>query len=504
MGLEALAGLRSAVGVGGRMADAISEQLNKQKKLKAWKDVSDTVERLRQAKAAPETEPSNITAPETPTDTVTPTPAKAKDLGLNILEGNKAGIDTSDTGSDFTSPVDTKPAADKTEAPSIKPEPAKTDATSTPEAVKPPDIKAAAAKAIAPKPANDMQGLMDEESLWREAIRQNPLGADHPAYKALQDNLKSAMGYGGLMNKQALTENKTELNRANVEKIKQDMDLAQKKFGPEVEALMAKTGLNQASAQLAIANEHFKTLQADDVSALNESLIGLRNAQAGAATKNADTNAMKAAKAGGATGGPLAGFKPEQIQKGWVQLGHDVNALGATSRKALGVAANANMRADRALERLSPNMTPEDKDLVVTDIMGLMKGGSPDEIQIKRGMYNTLSQEATALLERVIGDPTALNNPEVLDKLKETVTSIKEIDNNVIKRNLGINAIMYEPFIKADPGRFQRLTNAIMETTLAPGEKAKEATATPTTETPGAGETPEQKIARLKAGGAIK
>lgn len=154
-------------------------------------------------------------------------------------------------------------------------------------------------------------------------------------------------------------------------------------------------------------------------------------------------------------------------ERRWERLGNAVNALTAGSRKALGVAATANMRSDRALETLSdPKATPQDLFNVVADIQGIYKGGSPDEMSLKYGQYKNLWADLANIGTYLSGSPQPAEVPKVQQRLKQVVTSLKAVDNKVIDDNLGINKIIFRPLIKNDPNRWQDLVTAINQSTV--------------------------------------
>ena len=141
-----------------------------------------------------------------------------------------------------------------------------------------------------------------------------------------------------------------------------------------------------------------------------------------------------------------------------------ISPLSASSRAMLGIAGTSNVRADRALKLLKTGMTPEDKNLIVTDLQGIMKGGAPDEIQLKQGMYSSIYQDAIQLLERVSGNPQELDRPEVIAKLKDTVNTLKEVDNKILDDNLGIVSAAVQPWISRHPDQWDRMTKGVRAT----------------------------------------
>lgn len=166
----------------------------------------------------------------------------------------------------------------------------------------------------------------------------------------------------------------------------------------------------------------------------------------------------------------FAAFRQDNVdQQNWIKLGHDVNALNAGSRKALGIAASNNMRADRLLRTAqNPDATPEDIHNMTADIQGIYKGGVPDEISLKHGAYHTLRNDIAKVGELLSSNPQAVHTPEVVAHLAKITKELKEIDNKVISDNLGINHVIYKPLIEKDPARWQDLTNSIMGTTSDP------------------------------------
>lgn len=152
-------------------------------------------------------------------------------------------------------------------------------------------------------------------------------------------------------------------------------------------------------------------------------------------------------------------YKKEQD---WAKLSDKVNALGASSRKAIGVAATANMRADR-LNTLAndPNATPEDIRREVIDLEGIMTGGVPHEMSIKYGDISNINTKLAKLREAITSKPQAANLPEWQNRLKEVANGLRQVDNKIIHDNLGINAVGYRGLINEDRGRWNDLVSAV-------------------------------------------
>ncbi len=153
----------------------------------------------------------------------------------------------------------------------------------------------------------------------------------------------------------------------------------------------------------------------------------------------------------------------------WQKLTDKVNLLNAGSRKALGVAATNNMRADRLLiTAADPNATTQDIANIVSDIQAVYKGGVPDQVSLAHGDYKTFNRKVSEVLTYITSKPQSARSPEVLARLTQIAKELKDVDNKVVRDNLGINAIGFEKIIKDDPERWAALGSAVMESTVNP------------------------------------
>lgn len=170
------------------------------------------------------------------------------------------------------------------------------------------------------------------------------------------------------------------------------------------------------------------------------------------------------------------GMRQDQFDQGqWVKLGNAVNALTAGSRKALGIAATNNMRADRAIETIdNPKLvkSPQLVTQLVQDVSGIYKGGVPDEVSLKHSMYPNLMGDLAKLQSYLSSQPESGATKALLNQVREQVLSLKQIDNQAIEKNLGISAVEFEPIIKKDPARWQRMTGAVQAIERGPESKA--------------------------------
>jgi len=171
-------------------------------------------------------------------------------------------------------------------------------------------------------------------------------------------------------------------------------------------------------------------------------------------------------------------------EKMGMQIAKAINPLSASSRSTLGIAGNVNMRADRALMLLkNESPTVEDKAMIVRDLQYLMQGGAPFAEEVKKGMYGSLWEDANKLIQYVTATPTALDNPDILNKLKQTILDLKEVDNKVINDNLGVWGAATMDWAARNPEEWSRMTGAVTTTTEATTAGSSEGTKTTKTTT---------------------
>lgn len=153
---------------------------------------------------------------------------------------------------------------------------------------------------------------------------------------------------------------------------------------------------------------------------------------------------------------------PKAVQKAkewteaqWDKFDTKVNALNASSRKSIGQSGNANIRAERAWDMLSaPDIVkdPLALSLAITDIMGIMKGGAPDEVQLKEGYKNIETYLANSK-QKLTSTPTEVNAPGVVAQLKNMIKGLIDIDNKVIMKNLGIEQVTFKKILYDREGK---------------------------------------------------
>jgi hypothetical protein len=156
--------------------------------------------------------------------------------------------------------------------------------------------------------------------------------------------------------------------------------------------------------------------------------------------------------------------KDQWTEMQWSKLVDKVNALTAGSRKVVGIAGTANMRADRALEILNNPLTPQELKLINIDIAGIMKGGVPDMEEVRSTEFKNL-QTRFARLVQEFGGANQADIPKVVQKYKEILQGLKKIDQRVIEKNLGISAIGAKKIIAEDPQRWKDLQEQVISST---------------------------------------
>lgn len=124
-------------------------------------------------------------------------------------------------------------------------------------------------------------------------------------------------------------------------------------------------------------------------------------------------------------------------QKQWVNITRLTDPAVATRGSLLGIFGQNNARANRALSVLNdPNKTPQDKAFAITDLAGIMQGGSPHEIALKQQNYGTLGDQLSKWSTYLTGNPMAINQPGIIDHLKKLIDGVKQVDNQGIEDNL--------------------------------------------------------------------
>lgn len=166
--------------------------------------------------------------------------------------------------------------------------------------------------------------------------------------------------------------------------------------------------------------------------------------------------------------------KSRSDPKRWEQLNRVTNPTVAPRGSLLGQAGIANSRADRALAEIAKNpnsITPQLKKLIELDIAGVMQGGAPHAEEIRATGFGTLLDDFANLKTRLTGNPGKAEIPKIIAELKGVLTTLKEVDNTIIRNNLeSAEAGPYADLIAADPDRWDKYKNSVLKMTGGPAE----------------------------------
>ncbi len=167
-------------------------------------------------------------------------------------------------------------------------------------------------------------------------------------------------------------------------------------------------------------------------------------------------------------------------QRRWERFGAAVNPMNAGSRRALGVAATNNMRADRLLATTqNKNITSQDYSNIIADLQGIYKGGVPDKVMLSHGNYPSIQRKAGEIISMLTGSPASVNTPQIKQHLEELTRELKDVDNKVINDNMGFNRVIFDELEKADPQKFQKAMASLSEMTVGVADEPTAATASP-------------------------
>ncbi len=177
-------------------------------------------------------------------------------------------------------------------------------------------------------------------------------------------------------------------------------------------------------------------------------------------------NGVRTEQIGNGTAKYPAYMQTKEAEDRWLKLDQYSNALRQSSRSALGQSGIANARAGRAIDILTSKDITQDPyvfDLVNTDIQGVMKGAAPDEVQLK-GKYSNLQTALASLWAKTTSKPVEINQPGVKSQLLSILKGLRDIDNNVIDKNLGVSKVTFKPILVADPDRATSFYEAMAAT----------------------------------------
>lgn len=190
-----------------------------------------------------------------------------------------------------------------------------------------------------------------------------------------------------------------------------------------------------------------------------EALIGAAKPKGGMVPKYLLTNTQSSLSQSG-RGDAMQGMVDMRTQQfgenKWQDLGKEANILASSGSSPLHAAAIANQRADRALTVLNnPQASSQDLNTALADLSGIFQGGAPHEQSIGQQQYQTLQNRINEVKTFLTSQPQAANQPEVQAKIRQVIMDVKNVDNNVIQKELQFIEAKYAPYVKQDPQRWE-------------------------------------------------
>jgi hypothetical protein len=159
----------------------------------------------------------------------------------------------------------------------------------------------------------------------------------------------------------------------------------------------------------------------------------------------------------------------------WLKLNKEVNPYTKAGAGALARSGNANQRADRAFGLLAlPKPTWQDIDGIKVDIAGILSGGVPQLPTLEdQGLADNVWQKWGRMKEYFMGSRAEDVVPDKIrqqmyDRLKE----IKDIDNEIISKNIRIVELAAKDIINDDIPRWEEMKQTLLETTTKSDKEA--------------------------------
>lgn len=137
---------------------------------------------------------------------------------------------------------------------------------------------------------------------------------------------------------------------------------------------------------------------------------------------------------------PYLGYRNDQLEYLKDRLNYqkvnEISKRTGIQPKVVAQLQTNNMRADRALQRLSQdNMTWQDFNTVITDWQGIMQGGVPHQLQYADSKFPNWKETVAKWQTFATANPTESVPPELRSYMADVVSGLKEVDNNYLKQN---------------------------------------------------------------------
>lgn len=152
-------------------------------------------------------------------------------------------------------------------------------------------------------------------------------------------------------------------------------------------------------------------------------------------------------------------------QKQWSAFVKTNTPTLASSRSTLGMAANGNLRADRALVSIqnNPVMTNQDLGNVVGDLAGIYQGGAPTDMGMKHQQYDSIQNRIASLKQFITGKPQDAVPPAIKQKLVDLINNLKNVNNQAIDQHFAVQEKAQKKLIAKFPDEWQALRDQVKE-----------------------------------------
>lgn len=237
------------------------------------------------------------------------------------------------------------------------------------------------------------------------------------------------------------------------------------KMGQQLQMQLAgQLGLKNAENQLPLN----PTTQAKEVSETNKnnaiSSMYTDNKNSGAGPPILDAQGNPIGNFGGGLKRDLLQAQVTNAQmKPWDKIATESDPGKASSRSTLGMASNANLRVDRAKVTLNnPLVTNQDAQNVFADIAGVYAGGSPTDIGMEHGSYDSIQQKLAGLQQNITGNPTGVLTPEAKQHISGVLDDLKNTNNQMIGNHFDYYEKAYPQIISAHQNEWNGMKASVL------------------------------------------
>ena len=145
---------------------------------------------------------------------------------------------------------------------------------------------------------------------------------------------------------------------------------------------------------------------------------------------------------------PQSGITQAQDQRTWSHIVDKTDPLQQSSRSGIGMAVNANIRANRALTLLNKkDMTPQEMETVSADLAGIFQGGAPTQIGMHDQEYNTLQKTYAGIVQHLTANPQDAASPQIKERLIGVVNGLKKLDSGILDDHINYMEKAYKSVI---------------------------------------------------------